>query len=194
MKHNNSLFSDRGAFTLIEVLIVIAISAMLAAMAVVYSSVGRNAIALSSETAKISEFIYQAKELAASTYVTSQSCGYGVYFDYARNKYSIFTYEPQGSPPCPDSALALNSVPSFPNNQMAQYSDATWNVPIKTGVKFNGNGSALVLFYPPDPTTRISADGSSWSDNNPLNIELVTADGTASSTITVNAAGEITTD
>ena len=58
---------DNG-FTLIEVLIVIAISAMLAGIAIGYSGVGRNQTALSVEETKISQFILQARTLAIATY------------------------------------------------------------------------------------------------------------------------------
>lgn len=185
----------RAGFTLIEVLIVIAISAMLSAMVIIYGSVGRNTITLSEETAKISHFLFQAKELAASGYAPSTSvCGYGVFFDYANNEYSLFAYEPGGLQ-CPDAASI--SISSFNDSEMSPYSDSTWKVPVKPGVHFQqGSGDAVVLFYPPDPTTLISTnDGTFWSDNQPSSsIKFVTADGQTTSTITVNSVGQITTN
>jgi len=207
IKRANFLFANRKAFTLIEVLIVIAISAILSTIVITYSNTSRNEISVSVEAAKISQTIFQAKTLAIATYGnSSSSCGYGVSFNYASGTYSIFAYDPSGVSSCPDSAtVAKRGV--FPSaGEMVKYSDATWNVPVARGVLLekqnDGNmadGATLILFYPPSPATFISRDDGPSSflfPDPPLtssNIYLSTeGDASASEVISVNSAGQIT--
>lgn len=196
----------RKGFTLVEILIVVALSALLSTFALIYTSESRNQVALSVETAKIAEIILQAKELAIATYNdTPQTCGYGAVFNIANDTYSIFAYTPQNhapehvvAPPCPDDTLA-NTSPIY-GDEIQQFSQSTWNTHVAAGVKMvdggNGDTLAVVLFYPPAPTTWISRDGTNFldPDTNPnvvSKIYLVTTDGSASSTISVNGAGQV---
>ena len=64
-----------SGFTLIEMLIVVAISAMLAAIAIGYSGVERDQTALSVEVTEISQFILQARSLAIATYGNAAGSG-----------------------------------------------------------------------------------------------------------------------
>ncbi len=190
-----------GGFTLIEVLVVVAISAVLSTIVILYSNADKNEISLSVEAVKISQTIFQAKTLAISTYAnSSSSCGYGVSFDYTAGTYSIFAYNPAGAPPCPSAA----GITNISLDEMKQYSDATWKVPIASGVsmKLNDDSLALVLFYPPDPTTFISRDINPDADgkrtftdaSSPLSKIYLEPIGNASATeaISVNLAGQIT--
>lgn len=204
----------RNGFTLIEILIVVAISAMLSAIAIVYSSVARNEVALSVETAKIAGFIFRAKDLTIATYNTSLgTCAYGVSFDIPGNTYSLFAYNPQNyppshsaAPPCHGSSLASTS-PIYAD-EIGQYSENTWNVPVTQGVRMqsggNGDDATIVLFYPPAPKTFISREGMGFGSanfldpNTPPNTDITskvylsTIDGSASSIISVNGAGQVT--
>jgi len=184
-------------FTLIEVLIVIAISVMLSTLAIAYSNVSRNEVSVSVEAAKISQTIFQAKTLAIATYAnSSSSCGYGVSFDYSAGTYSIFTYDPTSTPPCPDSAtVAISPVPSVGNHEMVQYSPSTWNMHVADGVLFQqkSDSIAFVLFYPPDPTTFISRDGTNFTNQPSSNIYLAPiGNAAATEIVSVNSAGQIT--
>ncbi len=196
-------------FTLIEVLVVIAISALLATMAFTYSSISRNQVALSVETSKVAESILRAKDLAVATYNKGAGvCAYGVFVDVADNRYSIFAFQPDDTkpayggpgsiPPCP--SVASTTVAGITSStEMAEYSPSSWNVPIANGVRLTdgGNGDTLVvaLFYPPAPTTFLSRDAAAGTFLVPAatsKIYLVTADGSASTTISVNASGQVT--
>lgn len=175
------------AFTLIELLIVVAISTMLSALAITYSSVGRNAVALSIEEAKLSQFILQAKALSVATYTSgSASCGYGVVINASASpqQYSIFAYSPSGG--CPN----VGSITSIDASQEAEYTEGTWQIPVTNGVKINTSNDLVILFYPPDPVVFLSDDGSRFRAGS-LTIPLATVDNKNSATISINPEGQV---
>jgi prepilin-type N-terminal cleavage/methylation domain-containing protein len=199
-------------FTLIEILIVLAITAVLSGLAIVYTHVGQNQISLSIEESKVAQLILEAKELSVATYSSnSATCAYGVAFNYASSSYSLFAYNAAvtslpgyvGRPICP--SLASTSV-AFDTSAVQQYQSGSWQVHTAPGVVFDGSGGAAsdtiqyVLFYPPDPCTLISlvgqtfkSDCSSITGNPPpaAYVYLSTVDGSMSRTITVNPAGQV---
>ncbi len=196
----------KKGFTIIELLVVLAISAMLSAIAITYTGMERNQIALSVETAKIAGLILRAKELSITTYAQSPStCAYGVSFNIAANTYSIFAFNPDAAkysasiPPCPGAASVLDAGIAQ-SSEVVQYSLETWNIPLANGVHMqsggNGDDLAVVIFYPPAPTTIMSRDGERFLDpqttpNMTSLVYLATGDGTTHATIAVNAAGQI---
>lgn len=204
-------------FTLIEILIVLAITAVLSGLAIVYTHVGQNQISLSIEESKIAQLILEAKELSIATYSSnSATCAYGVAFDYASSAasstYSLFAYNAAspsskygGRPICP--SLASTSV-AIDVTAIQQYQSGSWQVHAAPGVVLDGSGGAAsdtiqyVLFYPPDPCTLVSTDGRTFQSNcdsifpynNPPSaayVYLSIADGSMSRTITVNPAGQV---
>ncbi len=183
--------NSKSGFTLIEVLIVVAISAMLAAIAIGYSGTERDQTTLSVEETKISQFILQARSLSIATYgnAAGSACGYGVSFDAASKTYSVFAYVPNGSGTCPPVASVTSA--SQVQDHEARYTDETWQVHPANDVTFsmaNSNALSLVLFYPPDPITLLF-DGS----GNPINqatVNLAAANG-SSRTISINSAGQV---
>jgi prepilin-type N-terminal cleavage/methylation domain-containing protein len=184
--------ASRDGFTLIEMLIVIAISAMLSAIAIGYSSVGRNEIALSVETAKISQIILQAKSLSVATYGNaSGACAYGVFFDLPAQTYSIFAYHPAGSGSCPPAS----SITGISANDMQPYTVGTWNIHVANGVVLYATSTDSlvdVLFYPPDPATLISRDGSTFMDfPQTSKVYLETVGAAATQEISVSPAGQV---
>ena len=192
------MMKNKEGFTIIEILVVVAISAILSAVVIGYSTVSKNDVAVSVETAKIYQTIFQAKTLAIATYAnSSSSCGYGVSFNYSAGTYSIFIYNPSGAPPCPESAAVASNNDIAPS-EMVPYSASTWRVSVVKGValKQKGDSVAFVLFYPPDPTTFISRDGTSFTDASEPSSNIYLAPvGNASATevISVNSVGQITT-
>ena len=115
----------RNGFTLIEMLVVIAVMALLSGLAIVYSHVGQNQVALSVESAKVAQLILEAKDLSVATYSDKKNtCGYGVHFDYSTNRYSLFEYDlPSGQSICP--SLASTTATGYMTNpgvlQMNEY-------------------------------------------------------------------------
>jgi prepilin-type N-terminal cleavage/methylation domain-containing protein len=211
----------RRAFTIVELLVVIAIMALFSTLAITYSNVGRNEVALTVEESKISQFILQAKQLSLTTYSTGQSssCGFGLMFDLATSSaqpyqtYSIFAYSPNVTtgPTCPSLASTTahlendgiaTSPPPPAHDEEQKYTDGTWNVPVSHGVVVQSvTGSAdptqnslmAILFYPPEPTVFLSSDGTTFPANlSSLIVSLQTIDGKNSETLTVNSEGQIT--
>ncbi len=183
-------------FTLIEIIIVIAISAMLATIAIGYNAAERNQIALSVETAKVSQFILTAKGLALATYnVAPGTCGFGVYFDITNDRYSLFAYHPSAPPPCPSAASTTAS--GIMQDEIQEYSIGTWQVPVTNGVLLKSGGAgtnlSVVLFYPPAPTTLLSTSTAStylFGATTPA-VHLVTEDNNESTTIFVSPGGQV---
>ena len=163
---------DKKGFTLIEVLVVVAIMATLSALAIVYSHVGQDQIALSIEESKVAQLILEAKELSIATYsANGDTCAYGVQFDYSSQTYSLFAYNsaassslPSGRPICP--SIASTSVAIDPG-AINMYVAGSWQIKHLAGCLLNDFGAASdtiqdVLFYPPDPCTLISTDGATF--------------------------------
>lgn len=181
----------KRGFTLIEVLIVIAISVMLTAITITYNGVARDQTALSVEKTKISQFVLQARSLSIATYgnASGTACGYGVSFDSVQKTYSIFAYVPNATEGA--SCPAESTITSMPTSSTeAEYTNEAWKVHPQNGITFSTagpNALSLALFYPPNPDTFLF--NSSGARLAQATINLVSADG--SSTISVNSAGQV---
>ena len=186
--------NNREGFTLIEMLIVVAISAMLASMAIGYGGVERDQTELSVEKAKVADFILQARSLALATYrnnsASANTCGYGFLINNPPNTYSIFAYDPVGSGAmCPsegDVAYDAGSYPIVGNDSLN--TDETWQVHPQEGITIS-SGASMIFFFPPNPDTFIYDTNGSSLDQ--ASITLTTPDKVASATISVNSAGQV---
>jgi len=77
-------FRARSAFSLIEVLVVISITALLTSMAVAYSRTSGRQVSLFTEQARVAGVLNRAKSLALNQYSTvgiNPVCGVGVLFN-----------------------------------------------------------------------------------------------------------------
>ncbi len=209
----------RKAFTLVEMLVVIGITTILAAMAIGYSHVGQNADALSVETAKVAEVILQARELALATYTGGAggaACAYGVQFHYGAGNdgngtYSLFAYTPPktANGRCP--SLASSTAYGLGTNLQYEqvYAEGSWNMSVAQGVELVSVANAgvapgcdpasmlgAIMFYPPNPDVLFDYAKSNSTSLAPpgsavASVCLATIDGQNSSIIKVNPEGQV---
>ncbi len=191
MRHNVHKKKNRNGFTLIELIVVVSITAMLSSFAILYSKIGQRQITLYIEQQKIAELILRAKSLSFSTYFQpGRTCGYGLHIDYGLRRYSIFSYLPPGpvgNPQC-DTIAAAQILPS----NVQTFSDLNT---LDTNLAFRSPSPAdalsYVLFVPPNPTTILSANPGGILSVNPAKIYLQTKDGGGAVVITVSQAGQV---
>ena len=170
---------------MVELLVTVAVTALMASLIIVYGSASRQQVTLSIETAKLGQIISQAKSMSISTYnQTPAPCGYGVHIDYNAQKYYLGSY--QVLPDC-------KSVVSGAAFQMG------WTVVLKSyalaaEVRFSyltaTNSVDDVFFVPPDPKTVTSVSGL-LSTQASGNVFLVTKDGAVTKKISINPVGQI---
>src|SRR4051812_45988820 len=83
----------KKGFTLVEVMVVVGVTAMLAGVILVYNSSTRSQILLSTEKVKLTQVVLRAKSLAISTYSDETlSCGYGIAIDPSARTYTLVRY------------------------------------------------------------------------------------------------------
>lgn len=173
------MMSRRG-FTLIEVLIVIAITSLLAGLMLTYTSTSRDQVALYVEEAKLAQNISRSKSLALATYNRPEvPCGYGVGIDYDSSSYSLFAYRAED---CSEvdflSAAGKEEISSFA---------------LPPNVRFAPPGAASiedVMFLPPEPRTWIWHAGSLATSTGGEIVLMTPAGSTV--TIKVGVGGQIT--
>ncbi|MCS6789117.1 MAG: prepilin-type N-terminal cleavage/methylation domain-containing protein [Patescibacteria group bacterium] len=186
---------NNKGFTIVELIVVFAITTALASFLIIYNKANNNQILLSLETAKLVDLINKAKSLSISTYTgKGLTCGYGIYIDYGTNNYTLFKY---GSPA---SSNECNNIQSLNINNILTnqtYYELEKNY-LPQNHKFEQNNDFLnmIFFIPPDPRVLI------WKNNNALpktendpdyesNIYLSTKDNSFKKIINLNVAGQI---
>jgi prepilin-type N-terminal cleavage/methylation domain-containing protein len=172
-------------FTIIEILVVIAITSLLSGLIVTYSSTGRDQVSLYVEESRLAQTILRAKSLAISTYanVSAPSCGYGFHIDYQGQQYQVFSY----NPPVCGGVTSINPAFMIPIDSIR----LTTSLIISNSIPGGGSGISDVLFVPPDPKTLIWTVADPATPTSLGDINLATKSGNASVTIGVNAAGQI---
>ncbi len=187
-------------FTLVEIFVVVVITAMISAFAITYSKIGQRQVALYVEEQKVASLIQKARSLAITIYSqgppgSQPVCGYGLAIDYSQNTYSFFAYNRPAGPPSPTICESINNIDlglidKTPSAVPAQYI----NIPLGANIKFNGapaDALRYVLFVAPNPRTIVSNDPGGIRSAMPVVIHLETMDGKGSVTITVNTAGQV---
>lgn len=187
--------TDRSAFTLVEVLVVIAITALLAGIILSYSSSSRDRVALSVEQAKLAQTIVKAKSLTVSTYNDPIiPCGYGVHIDYETDSYQIFSYGiEEGSfepAQCDDmSELKPTLKIEVSNNKLP--ANLTFEDPGKP-VPGSADNIQDILFLPPNPETRIWLYDDSGATSTSGRVRVKAKSGTFAVEVLVSSAGQVT--
>ena len=176
-------------FTLIELMIVIAITVLLSSFLVLYGSKTNEQITLSVEQAKLGQIILRAKTMALAEVTTSSSlpCGYGIHMDYNNNTYSLFRYIDQSGPKGCSQIKPIN-----PNGQ--NYEEV-FSATLNPGVHFvrGSNPSDLydLLFVPPVPKTLVwNCPGCGVTSTLGV-ITFVTRSNSASATVSISDASQV---
>lgn len=158
-------------FTLVEVLVTISITAMLASVLLLYSRTGERQILLFREQSKVINMIAEAKSLALQTYIDGASaCGYGIHFNL------------------PDTMILFKDLSAdcaASDNVYSGQAEDFSHLILGAGIVFSATDITDVLFIPPDPTVKLNPDQVSGI------ITLQTADGGTSARIKLNNSGQI---
>jgi prepilin-type N-terminal cleavage/methylation domain-containing protein len=188
---------NKKGFTLVEILVVVTITALLSAYVVSYTRTGQRQITLYIEKQKIAGLILKAKSLAIESFtqVSQGNCGYGLAVNYGQRSYSIFYYATStaSSQPKYVQCPQLKISGSLVLQQVVTSSDV---MQLNTDLAFPSSIDSFpdalyyVLFVPPAPQTLIAGkNGNILPDSG--TIYFNTSDGSASTTVTVNPAGQV---
>lgn len=175
----------KKGFSLIELLIAVAITAVLSSILILYSATGRAQVALYVEEAKIAQLVLKSKSLAIATYANpgQSTCGYGLHIDYETGRYSVFSYRTSDC----SNIFGIDTADPMKYKEIESYS-------LSSDIVFQSGSSGnldSVLFVPPDPKTLIWSGGGALTGNFG-SIELKTLSGSASAKILVTIGGQIT--
>lgn len=164
-------FQAKDGFTLVEVLVTISITVMLASVLILYSRTGERQILLFREQAKVINMISKAKSLALQTYIDGTAgCGYGIHFSLPD---TLILFKDQAA-----DCAASDNIYSGPIEDFS-------HLILGTGIVFSSSDITDILFIPPDPTVKLNPDQVSGI------ITLQTADGGTSARVKLNNSGQI---
>ncbi len=182
----SSNLKSRKGFTLIEVIVVVAITAILASVLIVYSRRSEQQILLNVEKAKIAQTILRLKSLALSGYTkpptNPPTCSYGFTVDYATDTetYSLFEYNP---PEGCDNILQIVSLDTSSNFfREIESSTLDKKLDFDTGPDRVG----YFIYIPPDPDILLFKEDKFTYFAGPLEIYLKTQDNSLRTKITIN--------
>lgn len=177
---------SRNGFTLIELIVVLGITALLSSILISYNSTSRQQLALYAEQIKFVETILRAKALSLSPSIQSSSgvCGYGVQIDYTAMNYSLFRC---GMPKETD----CQSIDSINVCSRTIISTLDMNNNVKFITQDGTPRLDEILFIPPDPKTLVVSGGAVVNSGNASVIIQTQNESLKSAPISVNSAGLI---
>lgn len=160
-------------FTIIEMLVVIAILSLISTSLLLYSRTGERQIILFREQSRIVGTLSRAKSLSIATLgQVGVPCSYGVHFETPK-KFSIFK----------DLASDCNAA----DKVYSGIDELLESFELDQAVNFGNLTLTDIVFIPPDPRIVITPE----QDEAVINIKTIS--GNTSSTIKVTSAGQITT-
>ncbi len=179
-------FCDRRGFTMIEMLIVVAVTAMLSSFLLLYNSTSRQQVALFVERAKMSQVMQKAKSFSIASYATTdEACGYGVEVNYDTRSYFIFKYAKPPASSCEEITI-IGTSENDPNIQPL----TSYTYELNNALVFDRPADAIesVLFIPPDPRVLVRTGDIILRSGG---IYMATRDHSAKASVLVGVAGQI---
>ena len=187
--------SDRAkGFTLVEIIIVVAITALLTGVLFSHSQRSREQINLNIEKAKIAQLIGRTKSLAIAGFTDPPTipppCAYGFEIDHIRNTYGIFTYDDPNI-----SCRDISNIKSL-NTRFFKYLDPVEpvhpDIDILAGPAFTASTDVVsyILLIPPELNVLLFGDSANLRSSGGA-IYLQTQDGSFKSEIRISANGQL---
>jgi len=177
--------SDRSSgFSLVEILVILAIIVLLTTLIVVYGAKGAKYIVLFRDQARVMNTIVRAKSLAISTYgqagAQKTPCGYGVHFD------------PDGTYiPFKEQAAALDCSDKDNKYTPGNPEEKVQSFEIDKALRFKNLGATDIIFIPPNPD--VVMNPKLIAPDTLVSIVLGVQDDSKNVTIKVNTFGQIST-
>jgi len=149
---------SRSGYTIIELLVVVAIMAITAGTLVSFNRLGQDQVTMYVEASKIVDVILRAKSLAISAYREPgrATCAHGIFIDTATNPgtFSLNRYLKKeatgGSSPVPCASIGSStSKISYYDPRVVESSSST----LSRGIVFDAVETNIsnIIFRPPDP-------------------------------------------
>ena len=141
------IMKSASGFTLVEMLVVLGITAMLSSVFICYGGTIKDQVSLFSEEAKMVQVLYKAKTYSVQALKMDgginsgkAACGYGVHFNTTTRSYFIFLKGRDSGGLCPSADSGLGYFNEEPKGSV--------NV-VDSRVFFSGVGD--IVFKPPKP-------------------------------------------
>lgn len=181
--------SKPNGFTMVELIVIVALTFILAGILIGYSQSNRQVIELRTEQAKIVQVFSQAKSLAQNGIIASPGddtppCAYGLHLDLAANSYSVFYYNPPAPQPCDGTISSITNIP--PN-----YGTLETHALAQNRLRFENTTDFGDILFLSQSAKVIIFDSGGATSNDPLAIDLATESGDSNVVITINPAGAI---
>ncbi len=171
-------------FSLVEILVMLAIIVFLTTLIVVYGAKGTKYIVLFRDQASVMNTIVRAKSLAISTYgqagAQKTPCGYGVHFD-ADGTYILFK----------EQAVALDCSDKDNTYTPGNPEELVQAFQINKALLFKNLGATDIIFVPPNPDVVMNPKLA--APNTSVSIVLGVKDDSKNVTIKVNTFGQVST-
>ena len=185
----------KGGFTIIEMVIVVAIIGILSGMTLIYNRSGAEQLKLFKEEAMVVGILNRARALAAEKYNKSpDSCAFGIHFTAGSPNFSLFH---DLKPATKEFCKEFNG--SYNNDFVYNSSESIQDFVLEKGLIFEisfdsglaetqitAGNSVDIMFVPPElsVTSKVAL---------PVNLKISTSAGGDSKTVIINDTGQIST-
>lgn len=174
-----TLRARRGT-SLVEVLIAIAVTAILSGIVIVYGAASRRQVTLYVDTVRLAETILRAKSQSVLTYYNpaASTCGYGVRILPAERAYALFRYAAGEGGTC-------ETIPGVGDENYVQIEKIALQRDVGIAATVDD-----ILFVPPDPKTYLWNGGARVPGGG--EVRLSVNGGAAERVVAISTGGQVT--